>query len=183
MDLVDLLILGVVIGSNNLAVALALGAMGQSARQFRVMLVFGVFEFVMPLLGIALGASTARALGLDTDIVGAVLLTALGLLVIVGGVRNRSQDEKLVKYATRWRGLVILALGLSLDNIVIGFSLGLGRTDPLAVATTIACFSVLFTWIGMRLGRESRRSWERVAKISAGGLLVAFGVANGMGLI
>jgi hypothetical protein len=33
-----LLILGVVIGSNNLAVALALGALGQAGRRFRVML-------------------------------------------------------------------------------------------------------------------------------------------------
>lgn len=181
MTIIDFLILGVVIGSNNLAVALALGAMGQAARRFRIMLVFGVFEFVMPLLGIGLGAATARAISLHMNIIGAMLLSALGLLTVIGGVRNRSQDEKLAKNVTQWRGLVFLALGLSIDNVVIGFSLGLGRADPLAVATTIACFSVLFTWIGMRLGRESRRGWERVAKIGAGMLLMGFGVANGMG--
>jgi len=181
VTLIDFLILGVVIGSNNLAVALALGAMGQVARRFRVMLVFGVFEFVMPLLGIGLGAVTARAIGLQTNVIGTVLLIALGLLTVIAGVRNRRQDEKLAKHVTQWRGLVFLALGLSIDNVVVGFSLGLGRADPLAVATTIACFSVLFTWIGMRLGRESRRGWEQVAKIGAGMLLVGFGAANGMG--
>jgi hypothetical protein len=41
MTLIDLLILGFVIGSNNFAVALALGALGQSSRVYRVMLVFG----------------------------------------------------------------------------------------------------------------------------------------------
>lgn len=181
MTLIDFLILGVVIGSNNLAVALALGALGQASRRFRVMLVFGVFEFVMPLLGIGLGATIARAIGLHTNVFGAALLIVLGLLAVIGGVRNRSEDEKLAKYVTRWRGLVILALTLSIDNVVVGFSLGLGRADPLAVATTIACFSVAFTWIGMRLGRESRRSWEQKAKIGAGMLLLGFGVANGMG--
>lgn len=50
-----------------------------------------------------------------------------------------------------------------------------------AVATAIALFSMLFTWIGMNLGRTSRRHWERVAKISAGLLLVGFGAANGTG--
>ncbi len=181
MTLIDFLILGVVIGSNNLAVALALGALGQITRRFHVMLVFGVFEFVMPLVGIGLGSTTARAIGLHTNVVGTVLLVALGLLTVISGVRNRSQDEKLAKHATRWRGLVFLALVLSVDNVVIGFSLGLGRADPLAVATTIACFSVLFTWIGMRLGHTSRRSWEQAAKIGAGVLLLGFGVANGMG--
>jgi len=181
VTVIDFLILGVVIGSNNLAVALALGALGQAARCFRVMLVFGLFEFVMPLLGIGLGAATARAIGLQTNIVGTVLLIVLGLLTVIGGVRNRRQDEKLAKYVTQWRGLFFLALGLSIDNVVVGFSLGIGRVDPLAAATTIACFSVLFTWIGMRLGSESRRSWEQVAKIGAGVLLMGFGAANGIG--
>ncbi|MFO8237169.1 MAG: manganese efflux pump, partial [Prochlorococcaceae cyanobacterium] len=140
MTLIDLLILGIVIGANNLAVALALGAMGQVERRWRVLVVFGVFEFTMPLLGIG-----------------------LGLLTVVAGVRNRRQDEKLARSATSWRGLTVLAFGLSLDNVVVGFSLGLGGSNPLAVATTIAWFSVLFTWIGMGLGRTSRRHWERVA--------------------
>lgn len=181
MKLIDLLILGVVIGANNLAVALALGAMGQVARRWRVIVMFAAFEFVMPLLGIGLGAATARALGLQTQPVSAVLLIGLGLLTVVAGVRNRHQDEKLARSATTWRGLAVLAFGLSLDNVVVGFSLGLGGSNPLAVATTIACFSVLFTWIGMNLGRTSRRHWERVAKISAGLLLVGFGAANGTG--
>ena len=181
MTLIDFLILGFVIGSNNLAVALSLGAMGQSERRFRVMLVFGVFEFIMPLLGIGLGAATARAVGLHTNVIGAVLLIVLGLLTVIGGIRNRREDEKLAKQVTQWSGLVFLAVGLSIDNVVVGFSLGLGHVDPLAVATTIACFSVLFTWIGMRLGHESRRSWEQIAKIGAGMLLVVFGAANGVG--
>ncbi|GIT97733.1 manganese efflux pump [Sulfurovum sp. TSL1] len=183
MTFIDLLILGSVIGSNNLAVALSLGAMGQAARRFRVMLVFGIFEFVMPLLGIGLGAATARVVGLHTNVIGAVLLIALGLLTVLSGIRNRRQDEKLAKQITQWSGLVFLALGLSIDNVVVGFSLGLDRAEPLAVATTIACFSVLFTWIGMRLGHESRRGWEQISKIGAGILLVGFGAANGMGWI
>ncbi len=166
MTLIDFLILGVVIGSNNLAVALALGAIGQASHRFRVMLVFGVFEFVMPLLGIGLGAVTARAIGLQTNVVGTVLLIALGLLIVIGGVRNRRQDEKLAKHVTKWGGLAFLALGLSIDNVVVGFSLGLGPVDPLAVATTIAFFSVLFTWIGMRLGAGGKnRCWYAPARL------------------
>lgn len=181
MTAIDFLILGVIIGSNNLAVALALGALGQIERRFRVVLVSGLFEFVMPLLGIGLGAAAARAIRLQTNIVGATLLIFLGLLAVIGGIRNRSQDEKLAKHITQWRGLIFLALGLSVDNLLVGFSLGIDRADPLAVATTIACFSMLFTWIGMNLGRESRRSWEQVAKIGAGVLLMGFGAANGLG--
>lgn len=135
----------------------------------------------MPLLGIGLGAATARTVGLQASILGSVLLIALGLAAVIGGVYNRSQDEKPAAQITRWRGLVFLASGLSVDNVMVGFSPGLGRVDPLPVATTIAFFSVLFTWIGMSLGRQSRRSWEPMAKIGSGLLLLSFGAASALG--
>jgi len=187
VSLIDFIVLGSVIGSNNLAVALALGAQGQAHRRFRIMLIFGLFEFFVPLLGIWLGSKTAETIGLHANLVGAVLLVGLGLFTGVGGIRRQSEDEKLAKdeklarKVTRWHGLVFLAAGLSADNLVVGFSLGMGRANPLAVAGTIAFFSVLFTWAGIRLGREYRRNWERGAKIGAGGLLVGLGVACGLG--
>ncbi|MCR3883811.1 MAG: manganese efflux pump MntP family protein [Methanothrix sp.] len=187
MSPIDFLILGAVIGSNNLAVALALGALGQAHRRFRVMLVFGLFEFFVPLLGIWLGSTIAEMIGLHTNLVGALLLVGLGLPTAIGGLHHQSEDEelskdeKLARRVTQWQGLVLLAAGLSTDNLLVGFSLGLGRAHPLAVAGTIASFSVLFTWVGMQLGRESRRNWERAAKVIAGGLLVGLGVACGLG--
>jgi Predicted membrane protein len=132
VSLIDFLILGAVIGSNNLAVALALGALGQAHRRFRVMLVFGLFEFFVPLLGIWLGSTTAEMFGLHTNMVGAVLLVGLGLLAGIGGLRRQSEDEvlskdeKLARRVTHRHGLVLLAAGLSADNLVVGFSLGRG---------------------------------------------------------
>ena len=41
ITLIDLPILGFGIGSNNFVVALALGALGQASRVYRVMVVFG----------------------------------------------------------------------------------------------------------------------------------------------
>jgi manganese efflux pump family protein len=180
MNLIALLFLGVVVGSNNLAVALALGAMGQNRRLHRVMLVFGLFEFLVPLVGIWLGATTARAIGLQMDIVGVVLIFGLGLLAVAGGVRGRRKDEWLARLVTNWGGLLVMAAGLSLDNLVLGFSLGLGEARPLVVASAICFFSVLFTWMGMRLGHESRRHWERLTKLGSGVLLMGLGVATGM---
>ncbi|MDF0591870.1 manganese efflux pump [Methanotrichaceae archaeon Mx] len=170
-----------IIGSNNLAVALALGALGQAERRLRVMLVFGLFEFFVPLVGIWLGSATAEAIGLQTNVVGAVLLVGLGLSAVIVGLRDQKADEELARRVTEWRGLLFLAACLSVDNLAVGFGLGLGRANPLAVATAIAFFSVLFTWAGMRLGRDSRHGWERGAKIVAGALLVGLGLAGGAG--
>jgi len=183
LEFVTLLIIGAVIGSNNLAVALALGALGQAARRFRVMLIFGIFEFFIPLFGIWLGANAARAIGLHAQQVGAILLGGLGLYAIISGLRKKEDHVRLAYLATSWGGLVTLAAGLSLDNLLIGFSLGLGEVSPLSLAITIMCFSVLFTWVGMHLGRISSQNYERMARVGSGILLVALGVSSWVGLI
>lgn len=68
MSVVQILVLGVVIGANNFSAALSLGALGQADRRVRIVSVFAVFEFVVPLVGAALGQALALTLadaGLD----------------------------------------------------------------------------------------------------------------------
>ena len=181
MTPLQLLALGLVIGSNNLAVALALGALGQASRWARIVAVFGVTEFVVPLVGIGLGRTAASRLVTSAEWIGAALLVGLGVWAITVGVRQSTDDERLARRATTWHGLVLLAGGLSIDNLLVGFSLGLGSVDPVLVAASIAACSVVFTWVGLRLGNSSRRHWERRSAVAAGILLVALGVADALG--
>ena len=183
MTPLELLTLGLVIGANNLAVALALGALGQVVRRSRVVAVFGVTEFLVPLVGIAIGRSAAGRLASGADLLGAALLVAFGVWAVVQGRRRSADDERLAGRATTWHGLLLLAGGLSLDNLVVGFGLGLGQVDPVVVATAIGVSSAVVTWVGLALGDHSRRHWERPSAVVAGGLLVVLGVATGLGLL
>jgi manganese efflux pump family protein len=176
----ELLVLGAAIGANNLVVALALGALGQARRRGRIVAVFGIFEFTVPLVGLLLGQGLAGALAGSGRWVGAVLLAALGLLAM----RPRGiDDEQLAGRVTTIGGLVALAAGLSLDNLAVGFGLGFGDVNPLLVAGVIAAFAVCFTLAGLKLGAAGRRHWERRAQIASGAALVALAVAVGAGWI
>lgn len=183
MDFLSLAVLGLVIGSNNLATALALGALGQAVRRLRVITVFGLFEFFIPLVGLWIGRTASHWIEEKATWVSTGLLGALGLWMILAGIRQRRKDARLAERITTWRGLVLLSTGLSLDNLVIGFSLGLGDAEPLLVAGTIAVFSVAFTWGGLHLGSAARSHWERFAEIGAGLLLIALAVAKAVGWI
>ena len=72
-----LAIFGLVIGANNLTVALALGAIGQRRKQGRILLVFAGFEFSVPLIGVWLGQQMAGTLTACADWLGPVLLAGL----------------------------------------------------------------------------------------------------------
>lgn len=178
---VQMLLLGVVIGANNLSAALALGALGQVRRRLRIVGVFGAFEFVVPLVGATIGQALAVTLAAGARWISAALLAAVGAFTIAAGIRQRNRDERIARLVTTWRGLVLLAAGLSADNLAVGFSLGLGRVEPLVLAATIGVFSTVFTWVGISLGDDMRRQWERRSELIAGGLLVCLGIAAAAG--
>ena len=178
-----LLFLGIIIGSNNLAAALTLGALGQAKRVWRVVTVFGGFEFLIPLVGIWLGQQISLTLGDQTSWIAPVLLTGIALLALYSAIQGSPEDKKITDKVTSWGGLIFLAVGLSVDNLVIGFSLGLTGMEPLLVATTIALFSLVFTWLGMHLGAKARRHWQQYTELGAGILLLGLAMASWANLI
>lgn len=173
-----LLLIGIVIGANNLAASIALGAAGQVARWPRILIVFGLFEFCVPLIGISIGREVARRLVDFTDWLGAALLAMLGAWIIIAGLADRFDLGTLARRAMSWGGIVLLAATLSIDNVVIGFSLGLRGYSPLELALTIAACSVIFSAVGLRIGDTGRRYFETIAEVSAGILLLGLAAAD-----
>lgn len=171
--LYSLIALAVVIALNNLTVSLSLGAMGQRRYQARILLVFGAFEFMVPLIGVWLGQQMSSQLVGYTDWLGPLLLGILGAVTLFSAVRHtQSNREKLSEAVTSWWGLITLSAGLSTDNLVVGFSLGLGGVKPLTLAITIMLCSVLFAWAGLTLGQRIQRNFEREGAALSGILLI-----------
>ncbi len=167
-----LLILGVVIGSNNFATTLAMGALGQIGKRRRILLVFALFEFTVPLVGLWLGRGASSFVADRAGWLGPALIAGLGLWTIYEATGDSHDHEKLAHWLTSWSGLFLLAGGLSVDNLVVGFSLGLGGIHPLALATTIMVFSVVFSWVGLQIGERAQRSFEKPAEAVSGALLL-----------
>jgi len=180
MPLSELLLLGVVIAANNMAVALALGALGQYTRRWRIIITFGIFEFFVPLICITLGRTTARWIEQEAAWVGALMLALLGGWTLATSFRQAEPEETMASRITTWTGLVVLAAGLSLDNLLIGFSLGLGTVDALTVATTLCMFSVVFTWIGLYVGHIVDATFRHYLTATAGLLLLILAVLKVM---
>lgn len=176
-----IILLALAIASNNFATALALGATRQIGRRGRIVGVFGLTEFTVPLVGLALGRVTATTVASYTHWVGPGLLGGLGLWLLTSAFRSGASDERVAQRLTTFRGLAGLALGLSLDNLVVGYAAGFEGYPPVAAAGLIAVTSMTCTWIGLGLGESARRHWERAARGLAGVLLVVRGWAMGTG--
>jgi manganese efflux pump family protein len=168
---VRLLVLGLVIGSNNLAVALALGSLGGRIPVARVVFLFGLIEFTIPLVGLQLGRGASSFLSGSAGFIAPFLLAAVGIFALVEAARGRADAQVLSRRLKSTGGIALLGLSLSLDNLVLGFGLGVQGDGPLLVATVIALFSTAFTWAGLIAGRRLIR-WEPYARYGSGILLL-----------
>ena len=171
--LVPLLILGVSAGLSNFGGAIGLGILPLRARQrLEIVGAFVGMEVLMPVIGIAIGDRMAGGLGRAANAIAALVLVAIGVYTLVE-TRREARDLSI---PLRRRALALLAFALSLDNLAIGFSLGLIHA-PLAVAASFmgACSGAL-TLVGLELGRQLGRRVGDRSELFSGLVLIAAGV-------
>lgn len=169
------------------ALAAALGIVGISAEsRMRTSLILAGFEAGMPIVGFIIGDAVGRVIGSFAG------WTAIAFLLIAGALMLRPGDEEKeqgrLKLLARAQGLAVIDLGLaiSIDELAIGFSLGLLGL-PLAVAVVwIGIQAFLAAQVGMRLGsrvsealRERAEQFAGIALIGMAALLVVLKLAHG----
>ena len=163
------------LGLDTFGVAVALGIAGlPREHRLRISLLFAGFEAAMPLIGVALGAPIGHAIGGTADYIAAVLIAALGLYMLL---TDADQDDRLLSLTRRGLpGAALLGIGISLDELAIGFSAGLLRLPIPALVIAVAAQAFILTQIGVRLGgRVGERMREGAEKL-AGAALIALGV-------
>lgn len=167
------------LGIDTFAIAASAGTGRPSGpTRWRISAVFIIFEGGMPLVGLALGAGIAHAIGGLADYLSG------GLLVLVGGYLwwADDDDDEVTKTPrlTSARGLALvgLALSISLDELAIGFGLGLGThlTEPATIIGVIAIQTLLLSQLGLALGARIRQQWREYLERFTAPLMIVLGV-------
>jgi len=167
------------LGLDTFAVAAALGIRGQPPRQrLRLSLVMSCFEMAMPVVGLLLGHALGQLVAGAADYVAIGVLAVLGLWMVV---HEEDAGEKVAQLAAG-QGLVLLALGISisLDELAIGFTIGLLHLSLWLAVVLIGAQAFLFAQIGMRLGSHLsdnlRERAEQLAGLALLGLALLLGI-------
>jgi manganese efflux pump family protein len=175
-----LVLLGFVLplGLDSFAVAAAVGAAGRLPVRvrWRITALFVVFEAGMPLIGIALGAPLAHAIGPIANDLAAAAVVAIGLWMLLHD-EDHDDEDKAERLATA-HGAALLGLGLSisLDELAIGFGLGLVHLPLLPVIVGIAAQAFIAAKLGLWLGAQVAERFRDAAERLAGVVLVVMGV-------
>ena len=129
----------------------------------------------MPLIGLGLGAPLGAAIGGTADYVAIGVLIAFGLYTLLAS--DQHQDEKLGHFTQmRGTGALLLGVSISLDELAIGFTLGLLRLPAGLVIALIALQTLIVTQLGLRLGNRLSETLRERAESLAGAALTLLGV-------
>ncbi len=172
-----MLLIAVALAMDALAVAvgLSLRFRWRSFRQFfRLSFHFGLFQFLMPVLGWAAGLRLGAYIR-DYD-----HWAAFGLLVLIGVkmIRDSSREEGYGGAAdpTRGRWLVLLSLATSMDALAVGLSLSVMDVEIWLPSIVIGLVAASFTLLGMMFGGRLRRLGTGRLEILGGLILIGIGL-------
>jgi putative Mn2+ efflux pump MntP len=167
--------IAIALGCDAFAVGLGVGLTCTRPRQlFRLSFHFGLFQFLMPLIGYLAGSQVAFLAETWGPIMAAGVLIFLGGHMIWDALKDEEATECRVD-PTKGFSLVVLSLATSIDALGVGFSLGLLGGAIWWPAVVIGIIAAVMTLSAMLMGQRLSQALGR--KVTMAGGVILIGIA------
>ena len=177
MDWLTLAGISIGLAMDAFAVSLAAGLVIHpvtSRHVFRLAFHFGLFQFLMPILGWSAGKQFAESIRQWDHWVAFGLLVLLGCKMLWDARRpSQSTDQN---DPTRGLTLITLSVATSIDALAVGLSLAFLEISIWLPAVTIGLVAAGLSVLGVIGGARIGASWGRYAGVFGGCVLIAIGV-------
>jgi putative Mn2+ efflux pump MntP len=182
MHFLEILIVALALSLDAFAVSLAAAISGHIRNKraaFRLWFHFGLFQFLMPVLGWALGTIIEPVTASIGDWVAFVLLAVVGVRMVRSGLNPSGVDQ--ADDPTRGLVLVMLSLGTSIDALAVGLSLAMLNINAwypsavIGVVTATVCMIAIAGGrrLGPRLGGRAQVAGGIVLLLIAGRIVIS----------
>lgn len=177
MGTADILLIALGLGMDAAAVCLAASAAGYAndgRAVFRLSFHFGLFQFLLPVLGWFLG------MGLLVFIQGISHWVAFFLLLFVGGrmVKSGMDDssDAPVQDPSRGMTMVLLSIAVSIDALAVGLSLAMLKVNIWYPSVIIGLVTSGMSLVAIRIGRHLGALLGKRMEIVGGLVLMGIGI-------
>ncbi|MDD6088363.1 MAG: manganese efflux pump MntP family protein [Desulfovibrionaceae bacterium] len=177
MSYFELSLIAVALSLDAFAVSVCAGSM--NARQthlLRLPVLFGLFQFLMPVLGWMIGSSVRSLIETWDHWIAFALLAWIGLSMI-REARSENGHLNNLDFAAPWTALT-LAVATSLDALGIGMSFSMLDINIWSASVLIGIVCTVIAGAGLMIGRRLGEAFSmgQWAERCGGCILVAIGV-------
>ena len=177
MSLITITLLAVGLGVDAFSVAIGIGATNDKkswAPVLRLAFAFGLFQFVMPIIGWLAGLTVVEIISSFDHRIAFGLLALVGGKMIWEGFEKESDKER--EDQTRGWPLLMLSIATSIDALAVGFSFSILKNQILLPSVIIGIVCFLMTVTGMIFGKVLAKLFGKKVEIFGGLVLIAIGV-------
>ena len=141
---------------------------------FRLAFYFGLFQFIMPVLGWLAGQSLAEYINKWDHWVAFALLTAIGGKMLWEARFPKKPGN--CSDPTRGLMLITLSVATSIDALAVGLSMAFLGISIWVPSVVIGAVAAAMTMIGMRFGSRFGRKSGHWAQLLGGVVLIGIGI-------
>ncbi|RUS45797.1 manganese efflux pump [Cohnella sp. AR92] len=167
-------ILTLSLGLDTLIVSASIGLRDNWKEKKKIALVFAAAESLMPIAGIIIGSAFGRFFNEAISIIGALLLIGVAIYFLIWD-KDDEESRVLSQPLSGWP-LAVAAIGISLDELAVGFSAGLLEMPIALTVLFIAVQSFAFAMIGVTFGAKLKPFLGEWAEKASGIILGLMGV-------
>ena len=174
MGFFELLLIAVGLSMDAFAVSICKGLSLQNLKKRHAVLVglyFGGFQFLMPVLGWALGYRFEHVIVSVDHWIAFGLLTVIGVSMIREARHADELDDDL-----GFKTMLLLALATSIDALAVGVTFAFLQVRILPAASLIGVTTFLLSIVGVYIGHLFGLRYKAKAEIAGGVILIFIGV-------
>ncbi len=177
MSIAELLLIGIGLSMDALAVAICKGLSMQKQRLKGAVIVglyFGIFQALMPLIGYLVGSQFAAQITAFDHWIAFILLGFIGGKMIKDsfGKDEGDDDNQSISFKT----MLPMAIATSIDALAVGISFAFLSVDIVPAVSLIGLTTFAISVAGVLLGKLLGKKFKARAELLGGIVLVLIGV-------
>ena len=170
MNIFEILLIGLSLSMDAFTVSISKGISSSKEKGIITAFFFGLFQFLMPLLGYFIGNKFSERIIYYNPYISTILLITIGILII------KEKDDEELRSNLNLKELFLLSIATSIDALVIGISFSFLKVNIISSSIIIGIITFIMCIIGYFLGNLFQKKAHQYSGIIGGITLILLGI-------
>lgn len=172
-SIVSVLLMSFAISMDAFSVSLSLGMQNVRLKKMFILgCIVGIFHILLPFTGMIIGQVISTKVTFITELTGGFILVLIGSHMAFSALQENSRT---LFPQEGWK-LLLVALLVSIDSFPTGLSVGMFDINGFYVVLCFGGSAMVFSWIGVLLGKKIHVQIGRYSEMVGGFLLFVIGI-------
>ncbi len=179
MNFLELFFIAIGLSMDAFAVSICIGLTMPTATVKKSLIVgayFGIFQFIMPLLGYMLAVGFADKISAFDHWVAFILLALIGGKMVFESFKKDDDDCGTDEKSLDLKTMLPLALATSIDALAVGVSFAFLKVNIAPSALFIGVTTFILSMIGVKIGKVFGDKFKSNAELAGGIILILIGL-------